>query len=224
MDEVVTHRPAALRRPTPIWLGAWLALLLLAPDWSGAQSTEQLVRDDGRMRGDPNAPVTLIEYSDFTCGYCGKFFRETWPRIQANYVQTGKVRFLYRDYPRAFRGPGLTAAVAARCAGDQSRYWVMHDRLFGSGVFTFAMFKHHATRIGLDLPSFTKCVREGHHAEAIFDDRAEGVQLGFRGTPGFLLLRTQGAGEDPAVTLPGAFPYEVFQEQIERLLGAPTEK
>ena len=83
---------------------------------------------DNRMRGQANAPVTLIEYSDFTCGYCLKFFRETWPRIQARYVDTGKVKFLYRDYPRADQGPGLDAAMAARCAGVQGKYWPMQDR------------------------------------------------------------------------------------------------
>jgi protein-disulfide isomerase len=77
------------------------------------------VADDGRVQGKPDAPLTLIEYSDFTCGYCLKFFKETLPKLQATYIDTGKVRFVYRDYPRADRGVGVEAAVAARCAGAQ---------------------------------------------------------------------------------------------------------
>ena len=91
------------------------------------------VADDGRVQGKVDAPLTLIEYSDFTCGYCMKFFKETLPKLQATYIDTGKIKFVYRDYPRADRGVGVEAAVAARCAGAQGRYWAMHDRLFGEG-------------------------------------------------------------------------------------------
>ena len=84
-------------------------LLLALASQVGAATQSGTV--DTRIRGNLNAPVTLIEYSDFTCGYCIKFFKETWPRLQARYVDTGKVRFLYRDYPRADQGPGLAAAV-----------------------------------------------------------------------------------------------------------------
>ncbi|HEY6262798.1 MAG TPA: thioredoxin domain-containing protein, partial [Nitrospiraceae bacterium] len=97
-----------------------LALVQLAEAAGGA------VTDDGRMRGRADAPITLLEYSDFTCGYCGKFFRETWPRLLSKYIETGKVRFVYRDYPRSDQGVGVEAAVAARCAGAQGRYWAMH--------------------------------------------------------------------------------------------------
>lgn len=176
---------------------------------------------DLRVRGNSDAPVTLIEYSDFTCGYCLKFFRETWPRIQAKYVETGKVRFVYRDYPRADQGPGLDAAVAARCAGDQGRYWAMHDRLFADGGrLDAATFDRHAKALGLDAASFSTCMRDGRHVDSIFHDRREGTRWGFRGTPGFVLMLTRdGRGGDAAVTIPGAFPYQVFEEEIERLLA-----
>ena len=110
------------------------ALLLLV--WGlllGACTDARPVTDDGRVQGKSDAPLTLIEYSDFTCGYCLKFFQETLPRLQAAYLDTGKVKFVYRDYPRSDRGVGVEAAVAARCAGAQGRYWAMHDRLFGEG-------------------------------------------------------------------------------------------
>jgi protein-disulfide isomerase len=200
------------------------SFLMAAAVLSG-QPSNLLARADDRVRGDPQAPVTLIEYSDFTCGFCLKFFRETWPRLRADYIETGKVRFLYRDFPRGFQGPGLDAAVAARCAGDQGRYWQMHDRLFGDDRrLGPADLQRHAQIVGLDLPLFSKCLEEAPHTDAIRRDREEGVRLGFVGTPGFVLLRTQGTGQQRPIAIPGAVPFKVFQEQIDRLLGAPSPK
>jgi protein-disulfide isomerase len=178
---------------------------------------------DGRIRGQAHAPVTLIEYSDFTCGFCLKFFRETWPRIQARYVDTGKVRFLYRDYPRADQGPGLDAATAARCAGAQGKYWAMHDRLFAAGGrLDKAVYLRHAAALELDQSGFERCVKEQPYTKSIFEDRQEANSWGFHGTPGFILMRTdvEPTEKEPAVAIPGAFPFEKFAEEIERLLAS----
>ncbi len=195
-----------------------LGLLLLDVHHTGAGS----ITDDGRVRGRADAPITLIEYSDFTCGYCLKFFKETLPRLQAKYVDTGKVKFVYRDYPRADRGVGVDAAVAARCAGAQGRYWAMHDRLFGEGGrLDPAAFKGFAKSIGLDPAAFGKCFDERRHLESIFEDRQEANRWGFHGTPGFILMQTAAGPteKDPAVAIPGAFPFEAFAEEIDRMLS-----
>ncbi|HJU03803.1 MAG TPA: thioredoxin domain-containing protein, partial [Nitrospiraceae bacterium] len=189
----------------------------------GGKESSLSFSTDVRVRGNPNAPVTLIEYSDFTCGFCKKFFLETWPRIQSKYVETGKLRFVYRDYPRASQGPAVDAAMAARCAGDQGRYWLMHDRLF-DGRVQYAELQRHAKTIGLDVGLFTKCMQEARHTDSIFRDKDEGQELGFRGTPGFLLLKTDGMEKEPAIAIPGAFPFEVFEEQIDRLLKVAARK
>ena len=145
---------------------------------SGAASVPAV---DSRLRGKVDAPVTMIEYSDFTCGYCLKFFKETWPKIQASYVDTGKVRFLYKDYPRADQGPGLTAALAARCAGDQGTYWPMHDRLFSAdGRLDADSYTQHAKAIGLNQAKFRQCLRDAPHVQSIFQDREEANSWGFR--------------------------------------------
>jgi protein-disulfide isomerase len=202
----------------------WVAWLCAATA-SAVGLPEDLGRDDGRTRGDPHAPVTLIEYSDFTCGYCLKFFRETWPRLSAKYVDTGKVRFIYRDYPRADRGLGYDTAVAARCAGEQGRYWPMHDQLFtNSGQYASGDFPAYARALSLDVPAFTACLQRGTHKDAIFRDRAEATGMGFRGTPGFLLLPTAPSGKERPIGIPGAFPFEVFEEQIDLMLAAVTPK
>lgn len=193
-----------------------LALVQLAEAGGGA------VADDGRIRGRADAPITLIEYSDFTCGFCGRFFRETWPRLLAKYIETGKVRFVYRDYPRSDQGTGVEAAVAARCAGAQGRYWPMHDRLFSErGRLDSGSFKSYAKVIGLDETSFAKCFDEREYLESIFRDRQEANRWGFHGTPGFILIRTVAGSteKEPAVAIPGAVPFEDFAEEIDRMLA-----
>jgi protein-disulfide isomerase len=203
------------------------ALFLLGLLVAGAAESANVPVADNRMRGKVDAPVTMIEYSDFTCGYCLKFFKETWPKIQARYVDTGKVRFLYKDYPRADQGPGVTAALAARCAGDQGTYWPMHDRLFSAdGRLDADSYTQHAKAIGLDQSKFRQCLRDAPHVQSIFRDRDEANSWGFRGTPGFVLMRTtqEPTTKDPAIAIPGAFPFDAFAEEIDKLLSAPGGK
>ena len=204
-------------------LSTWLkaAVFICGLVWSHQLWAADAVGTDDRARGQANAPVTLIEYSDFTCGYCLKFFKETWPRIQARYVDAGKVRFIYRDYPRADQGPGVDAATAARCAGAQGKYWPMHDRLFAEGGrLGKDVYLSHAAAIGLDHTAFEQCVKDGRYTKSIFEDREEANRWGFHGTPGFILVRTNSepTGKEPAVAIPGAFPFEMFAEEIDRLL------
>ena len=194
-------------------------VILLLPS-TGSDAAERA--DDGRVRGRADAPITLIEYSDFTCGYCLKFFRETLPRLQAKYIDTGKLKFIYRDFPRADHGVGVDAAVAARCAGEQGRYWDMHDRLFSEGRrLNSDYFKDFAQSMGLDSAAFDKCYDERRELKSIFADRLEANRWGFHGTPGFILLQTaSGATEkNPAIAIPGAFPFDDFAEEIDRMLS-----
>jgi protein-disulfide isomerase len=208
-------------RETALMRSHVLLLILVLGAGSG-NAVAASVTDDGRAQGKADAPLTLIEYSDFTCGYCLKFFKETLPKLQATYIDTGKVRFVYRDYPRADRGVGVEAAVAARCAGAQGRYWAMHDRLFGEGGrLDSGAFKSAAKSMGLNQAEFGKCFDERRHLESIFQDRREANRWGFHGTPGFILMQTvEGPTEKiPAVAIPGAFPFDAFAEEIDRMLS-----
>ncbi|NKB80443.1 MAG: thioredoxin domain-containing protein [Nitrospirales bacterium] len=205
-----------------------IGLLFLLPvlGWIPAYGEEEnfLLREDGRERGSQDAPVTLLEYSDFTCGFCVKFFQETWPRIFTDYVQTGKVRLVYRDFPRTMTGPALDLAIASRCAGEQGQYWPMHDRLFHSQVHPdLNQLSREAKNFGLNTQEFSECVQSQRYITPIFQDRQEGGSLGVRGTPGFILFITDQVEDGPILFIPGAFPFDVFQEQIDRLLLKASE-
>ena len=171
--------------------------------------------------GNQKAPVLIVEFSDFTCGYCGRFYRETLPALKTEYLNAGKVRFAYRDYPRDPEGRGLVAAHAARCAGEQGQFWGMHDRLFdqharlGSGIILQL-----ASDLRLNEKTFAACMDSQKYVRAILADRELGTTLGFHGTPGFLIVRTDGRRFSDPLTIPGAVPYATFQKEIERLLKA----
>ena len=183
----------------------------------GAYAASGFTEEDDRVRGNPRAPLTLLEYSDFTCGYCEKFFEETWPILFSEYIDTGKVRLVYRDFPRSPSGPSVDTALAARCAGEQGQYWAMHDRLFASSSkFSTSQLQQQAEALKLDARQFASCFEGSRYTTDIFKDRMEGGELGVRGTPHFILYATENPQE--AVAVPGAFPYEVFKEEIDKLL------
>ncbi|MYJ53541.1 MAG: DsbA family protein [Nitrospira sp. SB0672_bin_25] len=183
----------------------------------GAYAAPGVTDEDDRVRGNPRAPLTLLEYSDFTCGFCEKFFAETWPILFSEYIDTGKMRLVYRDFPRALSGPSVDTALAARCAGEQGQYWAMHDRLFSSSdKYSPAELRQQADALQLDAKKFTSCFEASRYTTQIFKDRIEGGQLGARGTPYFILYATENPQE--AVVLPGAMPYEMFKEEIDKLL------
>ena len=136
---------------------------------ASSQDGTFLIREDDRVRGDQQAPVTLLEYSDYTCGYCEKFFEETWPLLFSDYIQTGKVRLIYRDFPRAISGPSVDTALAARCAGEQGQYWSMHDRLFASHrQFSLDQLQKQAEDLRLNIQQFNKCSQEERYMEEIY--------------------------------------------------------
>jgi protein-disulfide isomerase len=194
-------------------------ILSLGGTLSHAEVPDFLIQDDDVVRGDPNAPITMLEYSDFTCGFCEKFFHETFPQILSEYIETGKVRFVYRDFPRAPGGPALHSSQAARCAGAQGAYWPMHDRLFNSGrQFEKDQLTGYAKELGLDSEQFTQCMETNQFVTDIFKDRMEGGSLGIRGTPAFVLFHTKAADKPNLIMIPGAFPFEVFKEEIDKLL------
>ena len=171
-------------------------------------------------KGNPKAPILIVEFSDFTCGYCGKFYRETLPPLTTQYLNSGKVRFAYRDYPRDEDGWGLVAAHAGRCAGEQGQFWEMHNRLFDQGArLGKGIMLQIAKELRLKIDPFTKCMDSQKHIEAILADRDMAVKLGFHGTPGFLVVKTDGRRFSDPTLIPGALPYGRFSAAIDKLIA-----
>lgn len=193
--------------------------LVLAVMPAQAKAPEFLIQDDDVVRGNPNAPITLVEYSDFTCHFCKKFFHDTFPKLLSEYIETGKVRFVYRDFPRGLGSP-LRAADAARCAGEQNAYWPMHDRLFNSdGQFSPDNLNKFAAELQLKEGQFSQCLDEHKYFPDIEKDLKDAGTLGIRGTPAFVIFPTKVPDDPNLILIPGAFPYETFKEEIDKLLN-----
>jgi protein-disulfide isomerase len=174
-------------------------------------------------RGDAPAKLTLIEVSDFQCPFCSRYATDTHPQIVKEYIDAGKLRYAFMDLPlETIHKQAFKAAEAARCAGDQGKFWEMHARLFANQK-ALEPWSTHATAVGLDLPRFEACMADGTHAAAIRADMATAQKLGIAGTPGFLLALTD-PNDPQKVTglsvIRGAVPFATFKTEIERELAA----
>jgi protein-disulfide isomerase len=144
-------------------------------------------------KGQPNAPVMLIEYSDFECPFCGAFAADSELSIDRDYVETGKLLFVFHDFPLQQHPNAIPAAEAARCAGDQNAFWPMHDRLFAtqdqwaSNPQPQSQFVGYAEQLKLNSSTFTQCLTSGKHAAEIAKAQQEGTQIQIPGTPTFVI-------------------------------------
>lgn len=179
---------------------------------------------DNPSKGDKNAKLTLIEFSDYQCPFCGRHFRETLPQIEKEYIDTGKIKYVFKDFPiSSIHREAFKAAEATHCAGEQEKYWEMHDRLFGDqSALGFKDLSLHAEGIGLDLEKFDRCLIPGKQASKIHKDIAEGLKAGIKGTPTFFLGLTDpnGVKIKALKVITGAQPHATFKEAIESLLSA----
>src|SRR5262249_20484181 len=158
---------------------------------------------------------------DYQCPFCGAYVRDTFPQLEREYIQTGKVRYIVRDLPLEGLHPlAFKAAEATHCAADQGKFWEMHDRIFANqGGLSRIDLTYHARAIGLDTSSFDYCVDTGKHAARIRTDLADSQRAGITGTPTFFLGLTNfpGAEVKPAQTIIGALEYAAFKDIIENL-------
>ena len=190
----------------------------------GPQIIRNISLDDDPMKGNPDAPITIVEFSDFQCPFCAKFHETTLPQLEQNYIQTGKVNFVYRDFPiQGIHPNAAPAALASECADDQGKFWEMHDMIFeGQQVWkdlpisqSVALYKQYASELGLDSSEFDSCLDSGKHLEEIQNDLNDGRMYGVSGTPGFFV-----GNEDIGFTpISGAQPYSTFQRVIDGQLN-----
>ena len=183
--------------------------------------------DDDPVLGDKNAPITIIEFSDYECPFCKRHFDQTHPELVKKYVDTGKAKIVFRDFPLSFHDPMATKeAVAANCAKEQGgdkKYFEFHDEIFkrttsnGNGLDD-AKIKTIATDLRLNMSSFNTCLSNKAMEDEVKKDIADGSAAGASGTPTFLIGKTTDDGKIDGDLLIGAQPFAAFQAIIDPLL------
>jgi len=191
------------------------------PLTASSLSFSNLVTADTPLKGDPSAPITLVEFSDFQCPNCGRFARDISPLIEASYIESGQVSWAYKHF--TIVGPdSKPAAMASQCANDQGMFWEFHDELFNNqgkgntGWVSRDNIKQFASNVGLDMQSFNSCFDSNKYSSLVENDLILTKQLEFTGTPSFLVLKNDGS---KPIVLSGAYPFVTFQKIFDDYLN-----
>jgi protein-disulfide isomerase len=165
--------------------------------------------------GDPNAPITIIEFSDYQCPFCQRWHAEVWPQIESKYGD--KIRLVYRDFPlESIHPQAVPAAEAADCAGAQNKYWEFNNLLFGGGKeLGTETYDAYAQQVGLKMDDFKKCVADRSYQKEVQDDTNFAAELGVRSTPTFFIN---------GLAVVGAQPFSVFDQVISLELSGKIPK
>lgn len=182
------------------------------PRYAGAAPTPASLGESvAASLGDPEAPVTIVEFTDYECPFCGRYSRETFPQIREQLVETGIVYYQLKDLPLEMHPSARIAAQAARCAGDQEAYWEMHDALFADQEVwsqaddVEAALNELAGGLELDAPTFADCLESGKYAEAVANNLSEATALGVTGAPSFFI---------DGYPVRGAQPFALFEYAV----------
>ncbi|MDQ6618846.1 MAG: DsbA family protein [Pseudomonadota bacterium] len=174
---------------------------------------------EGIKLGRDDAPLVLVEYTDYQCPFCQQFHNAAWNDIKKNYIDTGKVRFVSRDFPLDFHDNAKRAAVAAHCGAEQGKFWefrhLLHvnaDKLQADKLIAYAK------DTGLDVAKFSTCVLTDKYKDEVEKSYAEGLAAGVSGTPSFILGRVEN-GKLQGVRIVGAMPYSAFDSKIQEMLS-----
>ena len=171
------------------------------------------------LLGNPNAPITMVEFGDYQCTFCKKFFHETEDSIIENYVKTGKVKILFKDFV-VVSEDSVNAANAAHCANDQEMFWEYHSTLYnnwdgeGTGWASSDNLHRFADTLGLDMNKFSKCMDESKWKELVNSSQKDGRTLGVTATPTFFIIDEN----NTVLKITGAQRYDVFEEVFDSLL------
>jgi len=198
------------------------ALERVSPPSGQAEAEKTASLDDirGPVMGKPDAPLTLVEFTDLQCPYCNRFTMTTFEQIKKAYIDTGMVRFVSRDFPLDFHAQALPAARAARCAAEQGKYYEVRLGLLRNAArLSPDTIRATAQEAGVEMGAFTACAASTKFDEAIKRDLEIGMRLGIEGTPSFVLGKTTPTGVS-GVLIVGAQPYDVFDAKIKAQLGA----
>ena len=168
--------------------------------------------------GAADAPVTVVEFTDYQCPFCKRFIQSTFPQLKRDFIDTGKVRWIVRDLPLGFHPNANKAAQAAHCAGDQGKFWEMRDTLFRNNTkLGIEQLSAYAREIGLDGDAFDACLASDRHQGQIAQDSQEANRIRITGTPSFVIGRTDGDTVSGQLVI-GAQAPAVFTAAIQRVL------
>lgn len=179
-------------------------------------SLSVLTENASPLLGDANAPITIVEFGDYQCFFCNKFFHDTEDSIVENYIKTGKAKMLFKDFT-IIGQDSVVAAHAAHCAGEQGKFWEYHDTLYNhwtgenNGWASADNQLKFANDLGLDVAKFTECNASEKYMKMIQTSAGDAKTLGFTGTPGFIVI----GANNKIVKIPGAQPYEVFVKVLD---------
>ena len=197
--------------------GAFLSSYPEAESKPDSLTASKLIEGGSPIMGSPNAPITILEWGDYQCTFCYKFHQSTLDIINEDFVKTGKVKIVFKDFP--LNGPdSLLAAEAAHCAQDQEKYWQYHDELYDNwagertGWVTRESLDKFATTVNLDLDKFNKCLDDHKYQSKVMALHEFGKKIGIDATPSFLVFN----GEK-MIKIRGNQPLEVFLKTFDEL-------
>lgn len=174
----------------------------------------------GYALGRADAPLTMVEFTDLQCPFCRQFVMTSFDEIKKNWIDTGKLRYISRDFPLDFHAQAMPAARAARCAGEQGKFWEMRLGLMrNANLLSPEYIAKVAGDLKLDARPFSSCLGSSKHDAEIQAEMAEGTRLGVSGTPTFVMGRTTAAAVEGPMAV-GALPYAKFDAMLKELLAA----
>lgn len=180
-------------------------------------TAQKLVRNGSPIVGNPNAPITILEWGDFQCTFCYRFHESSWGIIQKEYIETGIANLVFKDFP--LNGPdSVLAAEAAYCAEDQGKYWSYHDELYANwagertGWITDDSLNQFAITADLDLEKFNSCLGDHKYRQRVLDLEQFGREIGIDATPSFLIFN-----DEKIIKITGNQPIDVFRKVIDGL-------
>jgi protein-disulfide isomerase len=178
---------------------------------------------NGYSMGKADAPLVFVEYTDFECPFCQRYHLDAFEQVKKEWVDTGKMRYYSRDFPLEFHPNARRAALAARCAGDQGKYWELRNTMIKNADQLAAdRISTYASTVGLDVKKFEACLGSDFYKPAIDKDIAEGNNAGVTGTPSFVVGRVD-KGRLIGLRLVGAMPYPQIEAKIREVLDQPPQ-
>jgi protein-disulfide isomerase len=191
---------------------------LAAPQAPAQPTTGRLTSLKGYALGKPDAPLTMVEFTDLQCPFCRQYVATTFAELKKNWIDTGKLRYISRDFPLDIHPQAMNAARAARCAGEQGHFWDMRLTLMrNANQLSPDFITRTAADMKLDMKTFATCTASGKYDADILAEQADGARLGVNGTPTFLIGRTApDSVEGPMIM--GALPYSYFDARLKALL------